>query len=222
MTEKKLVVFGTGQFADMAHYYLTTDHNREVAAFTVDQDYISSETYQGSPVVAFETLAKTHPPSEYELFLPISYNKVNKLREARYLAAKNLGYSFISCISPKANIANNVPIGENCFIFELNNIQPYVVIGNNCIIWSGNHIGHHTTIGDNVFIASHVVISGSVNIGNNVFIGVNATLRDNITIGRGSVIGAGAIILHDAPELGVFIGSETKAASVTSDRLKGI
>lgn len=218
----QVIVFGVGQFADMAYYCLQHDSEWDVAAFTVDEQYMENDKYHDLPVHAFESLIETCPPDRYKIFIPISYKKVNREREAHYLKAKEMGYECISYVSSKANVAENVEIGDNCFIFELNNIQPYSKIGNNCILWSGNHIGHHSTIEDHCFIASHVVISGSVTVGHHSFIGVNATLRDNISIGPQTVIGAAAVILHDTEEKSVYTGNESKAARMTSDRLKGI
>ena len=113
-------------------------------------------------------------------------------------------------------------IGENCFIFEDNTIQPFVSIGNNVTLWSGNHIGHHSVIRDHTFIASHVVISGGVEIGEQCFIGVNATLRDHIKVGDRCVIGAGALLLADAAPEGVYVGAATDRSKVPSTRLKSI
>ena len=36
----KVVIFGVGQWAELAHFYLTHDSPHEVAAFTLDRDYI--------------------------------------------------------------------------------------------------------------------------------------------------------------------------------------
>lgn len=69
-------------------------------------------------------------------------------------------------------------MGDNCFVFENQTIQPFVKIGNDVIIWSGNHIGHHSMIGDHCFISSHVVISGNVKIEPYCFLGVNSSIRD--------------------------------------------
>ena len=121
-----------------------------------------------------------------------------------------------SFISSHATVLNDGRIGENCFIFEDNSIQPFVTIGNNVTLWSGNHIGHHSTIKDHCFIASHVVVSGGVEIGEECFIGVNATLRDHIKIG------AGALLLADAEPEGVYIGAATERSKVPSTRLRGI
>ena len=155
------------------------------------------------------------------MFLPISYKKVNRLRTDKFLDAKLKGYEFISYISSKAE-CNNAIVGDNCFIFENNVIQPFTNIGDNCILWSGNHIGHHSTIKNNCFLASHVVISGGVTIGEYSFIGVNATIRDNVKIGRMNVIGAGSLILSDTDNNAVYSPKETEKSKVPSDRLRGI
>lgn len=217
----KVIIFGVGQIAELAHFYLQNDSEHEVVAFTVDKEYMTEGQFHELPVVEYEKVVEKYPPNKYKIFIPISYKKVNKIRTEKYKDAKKKGYSFVSYISSKA-ICYSDSIGENCFIFENNVIQPFTKIGNNCILWSGNHIGHHTTIEDNCFLASHVVVSGSVTIGEYSFIGVNATIRDNVKIGRENVIGASSLILSDTDDRAVFSPRETKKSKVSSNRLRGI
>ena len=220
--KKPLVIFGFGEIAQLAHYYFSTDSHYEVVAFTVDANYIKEPEFCGLPVVAFEDVAKNYPPDSYDCFVALGYSKLNAVRKAKFLAAKDMGYKLISFISSRATVLNEGRIGENCFIFEDNTIQPYVTIGDNVTLWSGNHIGHHSIINDHTFVASHVVISGGVTIGQQCFVGVNATLRDRIKVGDRCVIGAGALLLGDAESDGVYIGSATERAKVPSTRLRGI
>jgi sugar O-acyltransferase (sialic acid O-acetyltransferase NeuD family) len=220
--KKPLVIFGAGDIAELAHYYFSTDSNYEVVAFTVDAAYITEENFCDLPVVPFEELVNRYPPDSHQLFVALSYSKLNAVRKEKYLVAKTLGYQLASFISSHATVLNNGRIGENCFIFEDNTIQPFVIIGNNVTLWSGNHIGHHSTIKDHCFIASHVVVSGGVEIGEQCFIGVNVTLRDHIKIGEKCVIGAGALMLADAEPEGVYIGAATERSRVPSSRLKRI
>lgn len=220
--KKPLVIFGLGDIAQLAHFYFTTDSNYEVVAFTVDSNYIKESIFCGIPVVAFSDVAKEYPPDSYDFFVALSYSKLNAVRKEKFLVAKEMGYKLASFISSHATVLNKERVGENCFIFEDNTIQPFVSIGNNVTLWSGNHIGHHSVIHDHVFIASHVVISGGVEIGEQCFIGVNATLRDHIKIGERCVVGAGAIMLADAPPEGVYLGNATERSKVPSTRLRGI
>lgn len=219
---KRLVIFGCGDIAQLAHYYFSTDSDHEVVAFTVDAAYMTETVFCGLPVIPFEEVAQKYSPAEYELFVALSYSKLNTVRKEKYLAAKALDYRLASFISSRATVLNDGRIGENCFIFEDNTIQPFVTIGHNVTLWSGNHIGHHSTIKDHCFIASHVVISGGVEIGEQCFIGVNATLRDHIKIGEKCVVGAGALLLADAEAEGVYIGTATERAKVPSTRLRRI
>lgn len=217
----KVIIFGVGQIAEIAHFYLTHDSEHEVVAFTVDQEYLTDKVFHGLPVVVYETIVENYPPAEYKLFIPISYKKVNKLRAEKFIDAKNKGYQCVSYISSKATYYGT-PVGENCFIFENNVIQPFTEIGDNCILWSGNHIGHHSIIEDHCFIASHVVVSGGVVVSQLSFIGVNATVRDNVKIGKENVIGAGSLILSDTEDRAVFSPKETEKSKVPSNRLRGI
>lgn len=219
---KKLVIFGSNNIAELAHFYFTSDSPYEVVAFTVDAAYLEASWFCNRPVVPFDEVVAWYPPESYDLFIAIGYSEINALRKEKFLTAKKAGYKLASFISSHATLLNEGRIGENCFIFENNTVQPFVTIGNNVTLWSGNHIGHHSVIRDHVFITSHVVIAGGVEIGEQCFVGVNATLRDHIKIGDRCVIGAGALLLEDAAAEGVYIGSATERSKVPSARLRGI
>lgn len=219
---ERVVIFGAGDIADVAYFYLKHDSPYEVVAFTVDKEYIKQDTFNSLPVVAFEDVVAKYPPSEYKMFVALSYAKLNAVREAKCAEARAKGYTLISYVSTKATVWPDLTIGDNCFILEDNTIQPFVKIGSNVTLWSGNHIGHHSRIADNCFISSHVVISGGVEVGANCFIGVNATLRDHIKVAPRCVIGAGATILADTQENGVYMAGATEVSRVPSNRLRGI
>lgn len=221
MNEKKLIIFGTGQIAELAYYYFSSDSEYSVQAFSVDKEYIESEDFFELPVIAFEEIQASFPPEDYEMFIALSYSEVNSIRKKKYFAAREKGYKLASYISSRATILNDMSIGDNCFILENNTIQPFVSIGNNVTLWSGNHIGHHSEICDHVFMASHVVVSGGVHIGSQSFLGVNATLINNISIGEGCVIGAGALVNSNV-ESHLVIKSNSTNSIFSTDELKKI
>lgn len=216
-----IVLFGTGQFAEIAKAYLDWEGSHNVVAFAVHRDYLAEDSKDGLPVTPWEHLEQNFPKNEVRLFCPFSYTGLNQTRKDLFNDGLDRGYDFISFIHPKAHYYDT-PVGRNCFIFEANVIQPYVEIGDNCILWSGNHIGHHTRIGAHNFIASHAVVSGSVDVGERCFIGVNATIRDNVKIGSACVIGAGALINGDLPEASVVPGPKSAISRVKSHQLKRI
>ena len=222
MEKIKVIIFGIGEISQIAHHYLQEDERYEVCGFTMDNEFIEEKKFKNLSIIPFHLIEQKFPADKFKLFIPLSYAQVNKLREKKFIEARNKGYDFISYIHPKANISSNANIGKNCFIFEDNTIQPYVTIEDNCILWSGNHIGHHSTIKANCFITSHVVISGGCEIGENTFIGVNATLKNHIKVGKSNVIGASALILNNTEDNKVFMEKGTEASKVPSDRLRKI
>lgn len=222
MEQKEIIIFGVSQLASLAHFYFNHDSPHKVVAFTVDKDYIESETFEGLPVVAFEEVEKNFPPGRYYMFLPISFKKMSHLRREKYEAAKLKGFNCVSYVSSKATTWPDLSVGENCFIFEDNTIQPYVKIGNNCVLWSGNHIGHHSIIKDHVFITSHVVISGCCMIEEHSFFGVNSTIRDETTIGMETLVGMGALITKDTPPYSIWIASKSSKREDRSSEIDSI
>ena len=216
-----VVVFGLSDFARNARIYLDADSEHRVVAFTANERYLDAPEFAGLPAVPFETLPETHPPDRFAMFVAIGFSGVNRARREVYEQCKGLGYTLISYVSSRATYWEELQLGDNCFIFEENVIQPGVRIGNDVILWSGNHIGHDSTIGDHCFIASHAVISGNVTIGESCFIGVNATFRDAITVAPRCVIGAGALIMKDTEEGGVYSVRGTEPLEKKSWELTG-
>jgi sugar O-acyltransferase (sialic acid O-acetyltransferase NeuD family) len=219
---KKIIIFGSDDFAQVAHFYFTHDSSHEVVAFTVHERFIKKKELLGLPVVAFETIETNYPPSEFSMFIAIAYSKVNKVRAEVFAEAKSKGYQLVSYVNSKVTKWEEIKMGENCFILEDVTIQPFVEFGDNVIVWSGNHIGHHSKIGNHCFITSHVVISGNVKIGDYCFLGVNSTIRDGINIANHCVIGAGAVILKDTKEKEVYTAKGTQLMPIQSDQLKNL
>jgi sugar O-acyltransferase (sialic acid O-acetyltransferase NeuD family) len=213
---KKLVIFGAGLIAEVAHFYFKVDTDYETVAFTNASEFIKEEAFRELPLVPFEKIEDRYPPHDYDMFVALGYNKTNQIRQQRYYEAKEKGYQCATYISPRATYYNT-PVGDNCFILENNVIQPFVKIGNNVTLWSGNHIGHHSTINDHCFISSHVVVSGACVIEENCFIGVNSTLRDNLTIGKLTVISSGAVVMKNCEERSLVRPAQSNYSVVDHD-----
>jgi sugar O-acyltransferase (sialic acid O-acetyltransferase NeuD family) len=208
---RPLVLVGAGEFAQIACEYFRHDSDYDVLGYAVERSYLRQSSLDGLPVLAYEDLAAEHPPGDVELFVAIPATGLNRLRTRLYLDGRARGYRFASYVSSRAFVWRNAEIGENCFIFEHNTVQPFVRIGANCVLWSGNHIGHRTVLEDHVFMASHAVISGYCRIGSGSFVGVNATLNDGVSIAVDNVIGSGALVVRDTEPGRVYVGSPARA-----------
>ncbi|HML05233.1 MAG TPA: acetyltransferase, partial [Methanobacterium sp.] len=173
---KNLVIIGDGEFAEIAYERFMEDSPYQVVAFSVEKEYIKSNELLNLPVVPFEELEKLYPPNSHHVFVAITYTESNQLRERFYRNVKGKGYKLANYVSSKAVVSKDVKMGDNCFIFELSNIQYSVKIGNNTVIWSGCYIGDHTTLEENCFLASHAVVACHSKLGKNCFIGLNSTI----------------------------------------------
>jgi sugar O-acyltransferase (sialic acid O-acetyltransferase NeuD family) len=207
---KKLVLFGDSAFAEIAYEYFTHDSEYEVVAFTVSREFLKKEKLFGLPIVAFEEVETICPPATHDMHIALVYNNMNRIRIQFYNQAKQKGYKLATYISSRSFVWRNVEIGDNCFVFEDNTIQPFVKIGNDNVFWSGNHIGHHSIIGSHNFISSHVVISGFCTIGNANFMGVNSTMGNNLSIGNDCLIGSAVHIVRPVKDGALIKGTPNR------------
>ncbi len=130
---KKVVLFGIGDFAQVADVYLTEDSPHDVVAFTVDREYMEDTELAGRPVVAFEDLEELYPPGDFAMLVAIGFSGVNRARAEVCRKCKEKGYELISYVCSRATTWSDLTVGENTFVFEDNVIQPFVKIG---MTWS--------------------------------------------------------------------------------------
>lgn len=194
---KKLFIIGDSAFAEVAYECFTYDSEYEVVGFAVEAAFRTKDTLFGLPIINLEDAISHHNPAEVEFYAALVYTNLNRLRTRLYSLAKDMGYQPASYISSAAFIWRNVELGEHCFVFENNTLQPFVKIASNVVLWSGNHIGHHSVIKENCFVASQVVISGFCTLERNSFIGVNVSIGNNVHIAEDNWIGPGVVLTSD-------------------------
>jgi sugar O-acyltransferase (sialic acid O-acetyltransferase NeuD family) len=218
MNPKKLIIVGDSAFAEIAYQYFDADSDYDVVAFSVERNFIKCNSLYGLPVVAFEEIENHFDPGTHDIYIAVVYTQLNRLRTRLLNAAKLKGYRLASYISSASFVWRNVDLGEHCFIFENNTVQPFAKIGSNVVLWSGNHIGHHSVVRDNCFVSSHVVISGFCDVGESSFIGVNATLANNVRIGRDNWIGPNVTIMKDTEAGALYKSNQSEPAKISAPR----
>ena len=212
--KNKLIIFGNGEIAELANYYFSNFTSFNVLGFTVDQEYIKEDTFCKKPIVPFENIEDNYNKSDVFFHVALSYKKLNKIREKKFLEVKSKGFNLASFISQKSNFdINAFSYGENCFILENQTIQKNVKIGDNVMIWSSNHLGHGSLIGDHTYISSHVVISGHCKIGKRCFFGVNSSTADFTNIGDDVFAGMGTSVASNVKSGSVILNDKSKIYS---------
>lgn len=215
---KKVVIFGSGNVARLAHFCFTHDSEYEVVAFTIHSAFIKESTYMELPVVGFETISENYPSDTYAMFIALGAQERNEFREKIYHEAKAKGYQLVNYISSKAQFWHDLRHGDNVFIIQATSIEPFVEIGNNVTL-IGTQIGQNVKIEDNCFIST-ATIGSDVTICSNSFIGINALVNPFITIGNKSVIGSGALISKDTDAYSVYSAPPARKSAVDSRRFK--
>ena len=59
---KDIIIYGTGVNADVIQFYMREVSGMPVKAFTVNEQYLKEDTFNGLPVVAFENIEQTLLP----------------------------------------------------------------------------------------------------------------------------------------------------------------
>jgi sugar O-acyltransferase (sialic acid O-acetyltransferase NeuD family) len=216
----KVIIFGNSLFAELYYDCLTHDSPYEVVAFTVDRDYITEDRLFGLPVVPFADIESLFPPSQYKMIISISFQRVNRLREEKYLQAKAKGYDLISYISSKATTWPGLVTGDNCTIGTNSSVEPFVKIGNNVTVTNSVVLGHHVVLKDHSFVAPGAVILGGVTVESHCLIGANATIKEGVTVARECIIGTGVSITKNTQERGVYFNRPPELFPKRSDELR--
>lgn len=100
--KQQIVIFGTGELAEVADFYFTYDSNYEVVGFTVDEAYLENTVFRGRPVVPFERISDAFPADKFGLFVAVGYSKLNAARAEKVAIAHGKSYKLVSYLSTRA------------------------------------------------------------------------------------------------------------------------
>jgi UDP-N-acetylbacillosamine N-acetyltransferase len=200
-----LVIFGAGDFARLVCHYCGDLRDVEVCAFTVHQKYIAEDSFCGKPVVPFEQMEKTFPPSSFKMFCAVGYRKMRD-RKIVYDQILEKGYDCINIVHPQAVVSIDLIMGKNNIIMPAAHLEPFVKIGSNNIVWSDSLICHDSRIGDHNFIAAGSILGGGCNMENSCFIGFNTTIVQNRFIANETLTGANSLIFCDTEPCSKYFG----------------
>ena len=213
---KNLIIFGIGDFAQLAYYYFSNNSVYHVVGFTVESQYRGASELFGLPIFDYEEVENYYSPDKALMFVAVGYTKMNDNRARVFTAAKSKGYSLVNYVSSRACVYAEVSHLENIFIQENCIVQPFVKLSNNTILWSGSCLCHHTRVGRNTFVGACAVVAGRVEIGRNCFVGANSTIRDKILVADYTLVAAGSTLIQDTDAYGVYRGVPAKKANADS------
>src|SRR5437879_6340721 len=101
-SEKKIAIVGAGEFAEIAYEYFTYDSPYQVVAFSVERAFLKDAVLLGLPVVPFEDIELHYKPEDVDVFVAVTYTKLNRVRARLFREAKRKGYKPVSYVSSRA------------------------------------------------------------------------------------------------------------------------
>ena len=215
---EKLLIIGTGDYAEVASFYLAADY--EIIGFSEEAAYRKLPSLQDLPIFNFEDIPDLYKTSEIKILVAVGPNHVNTVRERLFNEIKAMGFECISYIHPSASVWDVNAVGENSFVFPNTVVEPYAVVGKNCVMWSGAMLAHHSQLQDHCFMAPGALVSGRTIIKNNCFLGINSTVRDNLIVEEKCIIGAGSVIKSNTQNNGVYSAKGTGLYNLNSSNTK--
>ena len=109
----------------------------------------------------------------------------------------------------------SIIIGSNNTFFEFVSVsQPFnaltTTIGSGGYFMGQSYIAHDCLVGDFVTLANGVSIAGHCTLMEGCNLGFQVAVHQFCTIGSYSMLGMGALILHDVPPFGKYVGAGPK------------
>lgn len=203
MTRPKLIIYGNGRMATMVAEYARTAF--DVIAFTVDRHLIHENRLCELPLVPFDEVVALYPPSEYLMLTAVGFVGMNRIREDRYLAAKQMGYRFANYIDPSVRWHSSNSIGENNIILDHTSIHPFTRIGNSNFFSSNINIGHDCVIEDNCWFNAGVSLGGGTRVGSYSVFSINSSASHQIHVAPKTFVGANTFLNKSSDEGGVYL-----------------
>ena len=109
MTTRKLVIFGAEAIARLANFYFSRQSDYHVCAFTVDRDYLRADTFCDLPLVA----RRSRPSLSTKRVRHVRRDRLHQDEQnqgRKYRAAKELGYTLASFVSPQCSFLTDIPL----------------------------------------------------------------------------------------------------------------
>lgn len=201
---KALLIFGNNNLAALMVRYVQKYTDYEFCGFTVDKEYLKSDTFEGYPNIAFESIKEKYALCDVEILICIGNNKMNDIRKAKFEDIKKAGYTVAQFVHPSVNL-ETVTMGEGNILLENVSLGMGVQVGNCNIFWNGCNISHDCVVGDYNYIAPSAVMAGRVNIGNNCFIGVGSTIRNRVDVADYTFVGGGCYLNNSTQQGDVYV-----------------
>lgn len=200
VTDAPIIIIGGGGHTRVLIDVLET-LNATIQGIVTQDEALVGTSMLGVPVLSLERDFKADPGKV--LLVNGVGNRARtgdsglKVREAAAERYKNLGFRFVSVISPHAVLSRHTVLGEGVQVLHDAVVQPVAHVGGHTIINSAAVVEHDCRIGMYCHIAPGAVLCGNVMVGNHAHIGANSTIVQGLVIGDRVIVAAGVRVARN-------------------------
>ena len=200
MSKEKIVLLGTGGHASCILDILQEmDCYEIIGATTLNMK--KGESFYGIPVLGDDSvLPELQRSGIRSVAIGIGGFINNDHRKAVFEKTKNMGFTIVSAIDPRAIISRTARIGEGSAIFPGVVVHTGVALGVNCIIYPGSSVSHQTVVGDHVLISCGVTVGANAAVGDMSLLALGSSVVSGVVVGKNCVVAAGGVVIGNIPD----------------------
>lgn len=213
---QKIIIYGTGKLAITLTKDIMYDQAFDIAAYTVNREYLTQDAFLGKPVVAYEGLDSYYSPRDHAIIMAIGYKNMRQ-RRAAFQRLQKGNFSTVNYIGSKVLHYNDFEIGTNNIIFNGTFLGDTGQLGDNNVVSRMANIGHDFEIGSHNYFAPGCNVGGYSRIGDLSFFGIGSTIIDNITISDETLLAAGSTITQNTKKQTLYAGCPAKPIKSISE-----
>jgi sugar O-acyltransferase (sialic acid O-acetyltransferase NeuD family) len=166
----------------------------DILGFADDRSGAAGGEHYGTPVLCSIPAITDMCGRDTLVFLAVGDNRVR-----RDLAAslERQGVRFATLIHPRAELAEDVAVGEGSYVGPFATLAPECKVGRHVMVNIHAIVGHEVAVGDFSQLAPGAVVTGACTLGEGVFVGANASLHPGRRLGDYSVVAGNSFVVAD-------------------------
>lgn len=206
MGKKLLLIGGGGHCSSVLSCVLALNKYEEVGIV----DFSDTPVMGVSVVGKDDDLPNLKNTGWTDAFVTVGSIGSTGLRRRLYQMIKEIGFTVPVITDPSAIVAQDVKLGEGCFVGKGAVLNSGTEIGECAIINTGAVVEHDCKIGAFAHVSPGTVLCGQVEVGNDSHVGAGSVVRQQISIGNQTLIGIGSVVIQNIPDRVKAFGNPCK------------